>query len=96
MKDELYNRSMIMSGVCDMDMDILLNILDNLQNAVLIINTEGTIVYINREYTARLGIPPEKLLGRKLSKMSRRLSPCRCSKQGSPYATSWTMWSPLK
>lgn len=51
------------------DREILFHVLDNVQNAVIIIDTKGTILYINREYTLRLGISPEKILGKNLRKI---------------------------
>lgn len=51
------------------NMDMMFEILDNVQNAILVIDAEGIIQYINKEYTKYLGIPPEKLLGRALRKI---------------------------
>lgn len=59
----------ISNSVQDWDMDLLFEILDNIPNAVVIIDMQATIIYINREYTVRLGVPPEKILGKNLRKI---------------------------
>lgn len=48
------------------DVDILLDILENADNAIIVIDYKGTVVYINRFYAERMGVKPEKLLGRNL------------------------------
>ena len=50
-------------------MDILFDVLDHVANAIIIIDANADIIYINREYTQRLGIPPEKILGKSLRKI---------------------------
>lgn len=48
------------------DVGILLDILENADNAIIVIDCKGTVVYINRFYAERMGVKPEKLLGRNL------------------------------
>ncbi len=43
-----------------------LSILESLYDAVIVIDQESTIVYINQAYTTQFGVPPHKLIGRKL------------------------------
>jgi len=64
--EKTQHRSIITPDLIGMDMELLLNVLDNVQNAILIIDQNETIVYINREYTTRLGISPKKVLGKSL------------------------------
>jgi len=52
-----------------MGQDTLIEILENVQDAVLIIDAKGTIIYINKAYTEQFGILPEKLLGKDLNKI---------------------------
>lgn len=52
-----------------LDIEVLFNVLDSVENAIIIIDTHANVVYINREYTNRLGISPEKILGRNLRKI---------------------------
>ena len=51
--------------------EVFLHIIDYVQNATMIINPQGTIIYINEEYTKILGVSREKALGVNL----RRLEP---------------------
>lgn len=48
------------------DAQILLEILENADNAVIIIDCKGTVVYINRFYAEHMNIKLEKLMGRNL------------------------------
>ncbi|OUM84686.1 MAG: sigma-54-dependent Fis family transcriptional regulator [Bacillus thermozeamaize] len=43
-----------------------LSILESLYDAVIVIDRDSTIVYINQAYTRQFGVPPHKLIGRKL------------------------------
>lgn len=43
-----------------------LSILESLYDAVIVIDKESTVVYINRAYTTQFGVPSEKIVGRKL------------------------------
>lgn len=43
-----------------------LSILESLYDAVIVIDQDSTIVYINQAYTRQFGVPPQKLIGRKL------------------------------
>ena len=48
------------------DAQILLEILENADNAVIVIDCKGTVVYINRFYAEHMNIKLEKLMGRNL------------------------------
>lgn len=48
------------------DAQILLEILENADNAVIVIDCKGTVVYINRFYAEHMNIKLEKLRGRNL------------------------------
>lgn len=69
MEEKIQHRSFITPELIGVDIELLFSILDNVQNAIIIIDQNETIVYINREYTTRLGIPPEKVLGKNLGKI---------------------------
>lgn len=48
---------------------ILFDILDMIHDVVLVIDTETTIVYANKAYAEILGVPVQKVLGRRLDKI---------------------------
>ncbi|KGK90908.1 diguanylate cyclase [Desulfosporosinus sp. HMP52] len=48
------------------DRELLFEILDNIHDVVLVIDSETTIVYANEAYARILGVPVEKVLGRRL------------------------------
>ena len=43
-----------------------LSILESLYDAVIVIDKDSMIVYVNRAYTTQFGVPPRKIIGRKL------------------------------
>ncbi|MCI8660738.1 MAG: sigma 54-interacting transcriptional regulator [Lachnospiraceae bacterium] len=48
------------------ELGTLLDILENMEYAVIVIDYEGTVVYINRFYAECMRVNPERLLGRSL------------------------------
>jgi len=48
------------------DQSLLFKILDNIQDIVMVLDADTTIVYINYAYAKELGVPVSKVLGRKL------------------------------
>ncbi|MFO7263884.1 MAG: PAS domain-containing protein [Bacillota bacterium] len=40
--------------------------LESLYDAVIVIDKESTIVYVNRAYTTQFGVPAQKIIGRNL------------------------------
>ena len=49
--------------------EVFLHIMDYVQNATMIIDPQGTIIYINEEYTKILGVSREKALGVNLHRL---------------------------
>lgn len=62
----LESRLMTTAYFKEWDAQILLEILENADNAVIIIDCKGTVVYINRFYAEHMNIKLEKLMGRNL------------------------------
>ena len=62
----LESRLMTTGYFKEWDAQILLEILENADNAVIIIDCKGTVVYINRCYAEHMNIKLEKLMGRNL------------------------------
>src|SRR5680860_381498 len=51
------------------DRELLFEILNNIHDVVLVIDSHTTIVYANEAYARILGVPVAKVLGRKLNKI---------------------------
>ncbi|HBW34942.1 sigma-54-dependent Fis family transcriptional regulator [Desulfosporosinus sp. BICA1-9] len=51
------------------DRELLFEILNNIHDVVLVIDTDTTIVYANEAYARILGVPVAKVLGRRLDKI---------------------------
>lgn len=68
------------------DMGILLDILENADNAIIVIDCKGTVVYINRFYAERMGIKIEKLLGRNLYDIEPQAKLLRVMEEGGSYS----------
>lgn len=51
------------------DRELLFQILDNIHDVVLVIDSDTTIVYANEAYAKILGVPVAKVLGRRLDKI---------------------------
>ncbi|MEL7568821.1 MAG: sigma 54-interacting transcriptional regulator, partial [Dehalobacterium sp.] len=51
------------------DQKLLFKILDNIQDVVMVLDTDTTIVYANEAYAKILGVPVKKVLGRRLDKI---------------------------
>lgn len=51
------------------DRELLFQILDNIHDVVLVIDSDTTIVYANEAYARILGVPVAKVLGRRLDKI---------------------------
>lgn len=51
------------------DRELLFQILDNIHDVVLVIDSDTTIVYANEAYAKILGVPVDKVLGRRLDKI---------------------------
>lgn len=49
------------------DKDFFTEILNNIRDVVMIVDKETNIIYVNKAYTDVLGVPAEKVLGKKLS-----------------------------
>ncbi|MBP2652819.1 MAG: domain S-box [Firmicutes bacterium] len=48
------------------DQDLLFKILDNIHDIVMVLDSNTTIVYLNNAYAKILGVPVDKVLGRRL------------------------------
>ena len=51
------------------DLDLLFRILDNIFDVVMIFDSDTTIVFANKAYTKILGVPADKVLGRRLDEI---------------------------
>lgn len=51
------------------DRELLFEILNNIHDVVLVIDSDTTIVFANEAYARILGVPSEKVLGRRLNKI---------------------------
>ncbi len=51
------------------DQTLLFKILDNIQDVVMILDADTTIVYVNEAYTKILGVPVKRVLGRRLDEI---------------------------
>lgn len=61
------DHTMTSSVIKQWDQEMLLKILNKIQDVVLVIDSNTTIVYANEAYAKILGVPIQKVLGRKLS-----------------------------
>ncbi|HHY59336.1 MAG TPA: sigma 54-interacting transcriptional regulator [Clostridia bacterium] len=66
------------------DEKLLLKILNKIQDVVLVIDTDTTIVYANEAYARILGVPIHKVLGRKLSDIEPEAAVIRAMREGKP------------
>lgn len=64
--------------------ELLFKILDNINDVVLVIDKDTTIVYANDAYLQHLGIPVKKVLGRRLDKIEPGSPTITCLKSGKP------------
>ncbi|AFM39752.1 PAS domain S-box [Desulfosporosinus acidiphilus SJ4] len=82
------------SNIPRWDRDLLFEILNNINDVVLVIDLDTTIVYANEAYAKILGVPVEKVLGRRLdtiepdSKTITSLRTGRVSNNGRSYLDS--------
>ncbi|BAU26240.1 PAS domain S-box-containing protein [Aneurinibacillus soli] len=68
----------------------LLSILESLHDAVLVIARDSTIVYINNAYSVQFGVPADKLIGRKLSKVEPKARIHDVLKNGQPLINDYS------
>ncbi|TGE33581.1 sigma 54-interacting transcriptional regulator [Desulfosporosinus sp. Sb-LF] len=66
------------------DRELLFEILDNIQDVVLIIDSNTTIVYANEAYARILGVPVTKVLGRRLDKIEPEAEAIEILRTGKP------------
>lgn len=66
------------------DRELLFEILNNIHDVVLIIDTDTTIVYVNEAYARILGVPVEKVLGRRLDKIEPKAEAINLLRTGKP------------
>lgn len=64
---------------------LLFQILDNIHDVVLVIDTDTTIVYANEAYARILGVPVAKVLGRRLDKIEPKAEAIKLLRSGKPY-----------
>lgn len=65
--------------------DVLLDILDNADNAIIVIDCKGTVVYINQFYVEKMKVTREKLLGRNIYDIEPGAKLLRILEQGSDF-----------
>lgn len=66
------------------DEKLLLKILNKIQDVVLVIDSNTTIVYANEAYARILGVPIQKVLGRRLSDIEPEAAAIRALRTGKP------------
>lgn len=66
------------------DRKLLFQILDNIHDVVLVIDTDTTIVYANEAYAKILGVPVAKVLGRRLDKIEPKAEAISLLRTGNP------------
>lgn len=67
---------------------ILLDIIENSENAIIVVDAEGTVVYVNRFYAERMGIKVEKLIGKNLYSIEPDAKLLRVLEEGVSYENS--------
>jgi transcriptional regulator with PAS, ATPase and Fis domain len=65
------------------DQELLFKILNNIHDVVLVIDSDTTIVYVNEAYARILGVPVEKVLGRRLDKIEPDAAAIKALRNGS-------------
>ncbi|OLN30938.1 sigma-54 interaction domain-containing protein [Desulfosporosinus metallidurans] len=66
------------------DRELLFQILDNIHDVVLVIDSDTTIVYANEAYAKILGVPVAKVLGRRLDKIEPKAAAIEILRTGKP------------
>jgi len=66
------------------DKNILFEILDNIQDVVMIVDKDTTILYTNKAYSKILGVPADKILGKKLDEIEPDAIAIRSMRTGLP------------
>lgn len=66
------------------DGELLFQILDNIHDVVLVIDSDTTIVYANEAYAKILGVPVAKVLGRRLDKIEPKAAAIEILRTGKP------------
>jgi transcriptional regulator with PAS, ATPase and Fis domain len=66
------------------DSELLFEILNNIHDVVLVIDSNSTIVYANEAYARILGVPVEKVLGRRLDKIEPKAAALKILRTGKP------------
>ncbi|NTV89838.1 MAG: sigma 54-interacting transcriptional regulator [Clostridiales bacterium] len=64
------------------DQKLFFNILDNIQDVVMVIDADTTIVYANEAYTKILGVPVQKVLGKRLDSIEATASAIKVLRTG--------------
>jgi transcriptional regulator with PAS, ATPase and Fis domain len=67
------------------DKELLFQIMDNIHDVVLVIDTDTTIVYANEAYARILSVPVEKVLGRRLDKIEPKAEAITLMRTGTPF-----------
>ncbi|AFM39765.1 PAS domain S-box [Desulfosporosinus acidiphilus SJ4] len=67
------------------DRELLFRIMDNIHDVVLVIDTDTTIVYANEAYARILGVPVEKVLGRRLDKIEPKSEAIKLMRSGKSF-----------
>jgi len=67
------------------DRKLLFEILNNIHDVVMVIDSETTIVYANEAYAKILGVPVAKVLGRRLDKIEPKAAAIDVLRTGKPY-----------
>lgn len=67
------------------DRKLLFEILNNIHDVVMVIDSDTTIVYANEAYARILGVPVAKVLGRRLDKIEPKAEAINVLRTGSPY-----------
>lgn len=66
------------------DRELLFQILDNVHDVVLVIDSDTTIVYANEAYAKILGVPVSKVLGRRLDRIEPKAAAIEVLRTGKP------------
>lgn len=68
----------------------LLSILESLHDAVLVISTDHTIIYVNTAYSVQFGVPAHKIINRKLSEVEPQARILEVLKTGQPLINDYS------
>lgn len=74
----------------------VVSILESLHDAVIIVLKDYTVAYINKAYSEHFGVPPEKIIGRKLNKIEEQSRILEVLRSGKPLINDYSYVHSLK